>query len=93
MGVGTGVVGAYVLAGELARANGDPATAFPAYEKWMRSFAGRWQKGASPGHFLAPSSRPGLWFRNTMFRRAAVRRLLVSSSTSLASSADLPDYP
>ncbi|GAA1864769.1 FAD-dependent monooxygenase [Asanoa iriomotensis] len=93
MGVGTGVVGAYVLAGELARTGGDVTVAFPAYEQRMRSYAGRWQKGASPGRFLAPASRPGLWFRNTMFRRAAVRRLLVSSSTALAKSADLPDYP
>ncbi|MEV4535937.1 FAD-dependent monooxygenase [Asanoa sp. NPDC049518] len=93
MGVGTGVVGAYVLAGELARTAGDVTAAFTAYEGRMRSYAGRWQKGASPGHFLAPSSRAGLWLRNTMFRRAAVRRLLVSSSTALASAADLPDYP
>ncbi|GIF68980.1 FAD-dependent oxidoreductase [Asanoa ishikariensis] len=93
MGVGTGVVGAYVLAGELARAGGDVTAAFAAYEKRMRSYAGRWQKGASPGHFLAPASRTGLWLRNTMFRRAAVRRLLVSSSTALASASDLPDYP
>jgi 2-polyprenyl-6-methoxyphenol hydroxylase-like FAD-dependent oxidoreductase len=93
MGVGTGVVGAYVLAGELARAGGDVAAAFGAYEARMRSYAGRWQKGASPGRFLAPASRAGLWFRNAMFRRAAVRRLLVSGSTALARAADLPDYP
>ncbi|GIF70768.1 FAD-dependent monooxygenase [Asanoa siamensis] len=93
MGVGTGVVGAYVLAGELARTGGDVTAAFAAYEQRMRSYAGRWQKGASPGRFLAPATRAGLWFRNTMFRRAAVRRLLVSSSTALAKSADLPEYP
>lgn len=30
------VIGAYVLAGELERADGDPAVAFPAYERVMR---------------------------------------------------------
>jgi 2-polyprenyl-6-methoxyphenol hydroxylase-like FAD-dependent oxidoreductase len=93
MGVGTSVVGAYVLAGELARTGGDVRTALAAYETFMRPYASRWQKGASPGHFLAPATRPGLWLRNTMFRRAVVRRLLVSSSTAFAKSADLPAYP
>jgi 2-polyprenyl-6-methoxyphenol hydroxylase-like FAD-dependent oxidoreductase len=92
MGVGTGVVGAYVLAGELATTAGNIPAAFAAYEMRMRSYAGRWQKGASPGKFLAPSTRGGLWFRNSLFRRAAVRKLLVSSSKTLAKSADLPEY-
>lgn len=59
MGVGTGVVGAYVLAGELAMAGGDHHTAFPAYERRMRAYAGRWQRGASPGKFLAPATAAG----------------------------------
>ncbi|MGA8115447.1 MAG: FAD-dependent monooxygenase [Actinocatenispora sp.] len=93
MGVGTGVVGAYVLAGELAAAGGDHRVAFAAYERRLRSYAARWQRGASPGQFLAPSTGTRLWVRNTMFRTAVVRRLLVSSSKSLATDMDLPDYP
>src|SRR5947209_2662273 len=56
MGVGTGIVGAYVLAGELAAARGDHRIAFPAYEKRMRGYAGKWQRGANPGQVLAPPS-------------------------------------
>jgi 2-polyprenyl-6-methoxyphenol hydroxylase-like FAD-dependent oxidoreductase len=92
MGVGTGVVGAYVLAGELAAARGDHRTAFAAYEQRMRRYAGRWQKGANPGRFLAPSTAAGLWLRNALFSTRMMRRLLVSTTKSVATDADLPDY-
>lgn len=92
MGVGTGLVGAYVLAGELAAARGDHRTALPAYEHRMRRYAGRWQRGANPGQFLAPSSATGLWVRNSLFRTRTAQRLLVSSSSSLATTPDLPEY-
>jgi 2-polyprenyl-6-methoxyphenol hydroxylase-like FAD-dependent oxidoreductase len=93
MGVGTGVVGAYVLAGELAAAGGDTAPALAAYERRMRPYAGRWQRGANPGKFLAPATRRGLWLRDAMFKRAMVRNMLVASTGSLAEDAGLPDYP
>lgn len=93
MGVGTGVVGAYVIAGELALAGGDHRVAFPAYERRLRPYADRWQRGASPGQFLAPSSAARLWLRNSMFRSRLVRRLLVSSTRMLATRMDLPAYP
>jgi 2-polyprenyl-6-methoxyphenol hydroxylase-like FAD-dependent oxidoreductase len=38
------MVGAYVLAGELSRADGDPAVALPAYDEKMREFVGRARK-------------------------------------------------
>lgn len=93
MGVGTGVVGAYVLAGELAAAGGDHRVALPAYEQRLRSYAARWQKGANPGHFLAPSSGLGLRFRNALLSRRAAQRMLIRSTASLATAPDLPDYP
>jgi 2-polyprenyl-6-methoxyphenol hydroxylase-like FAD-dependent oxidoreductase len=92
MGVGTGVVGAYVLAGELAAAHGDHRTAFPAYAHRIRGYAARWQRGSQPGRFLAPATAAGLWLRNAAFRRGPVRRMLVSGSTSLATDAGLPEY-
>ncbi|WNM37557.1 FAD-dependent monooxygenase [Micromonospora halotolerans] len=92
MGVGTGLVGAYVLAGELALAGGDHRVALPAYERRMRGYAGRWQRGASPGHFLAPASGWGLWLRDRLLATRPVRSLLVRSTDSLATEADLPDY-
>ncbi|WP_031465208.1 FAD-dependent monooxygenase [Sciscionella sediminilitoris] len=93
MGVGTGIVGGYVLAGELAAARGDHRTAFSAYERRMWRFAGRWQRAASPGRFLAPASASGLWLRDTLFRHSLMQRMLVSGSGSLAKDDGLPDYP
>jgi 2-polyprenyl-6-methoxyphenol hydroxylase-like FAD-dependent oxidoreductase len=92
MGVGTGIVGAYVLAGELAAARGDHRTGFTAYENRMRPYAARWQRGANPGKFLAPASTLGLRFRNTLFSTRLVQKLLISSTKSLATDAYLPEY-
>ncbi|MCF3961812.1 hypothetical protein [Streptomyces fuscigenes] len=92
MGVGTGLVGAYVLAGELAAAGGDHRVALPAYEARMRRCAGRWQKGANPGQFLAPSTATRLRLRNVMLRRSAVRRLLLAGTASVAAPGGLPAY-
>lgn len=93
MGVGTGVVGAYVLAGELALAGGDHVVAFPEYQQRLRSYVGRWQRGANPGQFLAPSTASRLWLRDAMFRTRLMRRLLVSSGKSMATTSELPAYP
>lgn len=92
MGVGTSIVGAYVLAGELAAAGGDHQTAFAAYEHRLRGHAARWQRGANPGQFLAPPTATRLRFRNAMLKTRLVQRMLVSSSKSLATDLDLPDY-
>jgi 2-polyprenyl-6-methoxyphenol hydroxylase-like FAD-dependent oxidoreductase len=93
MGVGTAVVGAYVLAGELSQARGDHHAALAAYEQRMRGYAGRWQKGASPGQFLAPSNAALLWLRNTMFSTKTVQKMMVAGTTRLAGDIALPDYP
>lgn len=56
------VLGAYVLAGELARADGDHLRAFAAYELQMREPVHRsrsFARGAAKG--LIPGSRAGLW--------------------------------
>jgi 2-polyprenyl-6-methoxyphenol hydroxylase-like FAD-dependent oxidoreductase len=92
MGVGTAVVGAYMLAGELAAANGDHTSALAGYERRMRGYAGKWQRGAHPGQFLAPSTATRLWMRNALLSRRLVRRMLVASTTFLATDAGLPDY-
>lgn len=92
MGVGTGVVGAYMLAGELAAAHGTHGPALAAYERRMRRFTGRWQRGSNPGKFLAPTSASGLRLRNAMFANRLVRRMMLSSTRSLATDSGLPDY-
>ncbi|MEV4758771.1 FAD-dependent monooxygenase [Micromonospora sp. NPDC049559] len=92
MGVGTGLVGAYVLAGELAAAGGDHRAGFAAYERRMRPYAARWQRGANPGKFLAPASALGLRFRNTLFDSRLFQKMLLGSTKSLATDAGLPEY-
>jgi 2-polyprenyl-6-methoxyphenol hydroxylase-like FAD-dependent oxidoreductase len=70
-GVGTSLalVGAYVLAGELAAAGGDQHTGFAGYEAQLRDFVTRGQKlakGNAAG--LLPRSRAQLWLRNQFVR-------------------------
>lgn len=56
------VVGAYVLAGELARAGGDHTRAFPAYERVMAEHVrGSRAVALSAARTLIPASRAGVW--------------------------------
>ena len=89
MGVGTGIVGASVLADELASAASDHRVAFARYEQRMRRYATRWQRHANPGKFLAPRTRHGLWLRNNLFGNPVAQRILLRGTTSMATSAEL----
>ncbi|GGL34505.1 FAD-dependent monooxygenase [Nocardia jinanensis] len=62
-GTGLALVGAYVLAGELAAAAGDHTVAFARYEQIMRRYA-KLGGSSSPGPFLAPKTAWGLRLRN-----------------------------
>jgi 2-polyprenyl-6-methoxyphenol hydroxylase-like FAD-dependent oxidoreductase len=69
MGTSMALVGAYVLAGELAAAGGDHRVAFAAYQNEMRDFVAVNQKGLPGGvSGFAPSTRAGIWFRNQSMR-------------------------
>lgn len=58
-------VGAYVLAGELAKADGEHASAFARYEEQLRPYATMCQKGAkNVGPFYAPRTRWGRYVRD-----------------------------
>ncbi|MEV0201887.1 FAD-dependent monooxygenase [Nonomuraea sp. NPDC050691] len=58
MGSGLALVGAYVLAGELAAAGGDHRVAFARYEKEMREYATGCQKmGDGVAKLMVPGSR------------------------------------
>jgi 2-polyprenyl-6-methoxyphenol hydroxylase-like FAD-dependent oxidoreductase len=92
MGVGTGLVGGWVLAGELAAAGGDHRAGFDAYERRMRGYAARWQRAAAPGPFLAPRTRLGLATRNAILASRTGRRMLLGASSSFATDAALPQY-
>ena len=69
MGTGMAVVGAYVLAGELAEANGDYALAFERYENLMRDFVKKCQGIADGGtDWFVPRTRFRLWLSNQMWK-------------------------
>ncbi len=73
-GTSLALVGAYVLAGELAAAGGDHRRAFDAYERAVRPFVERNQALATSGAFaLVPASRTGIWLRDRLV--AALGRL------------------
>ncbi|WP_345480069.1 FAD-dependent monooxygenase [Amnibacterium soli] len=96
MGTSLGLVGAYVLAGELASSD-DHRAAFAAYERRMRPYVERGQD-LPPGtpQLANPRSRPGLALLRTVLRaagtppvRAAIGRLFAPPADEFA----LPDYP
>jgi 2-polyprenyl-6-methoxyphenol hydroxylase-like FAD-dependent oxidoreductase len=67
-GTSVGIVGAYVLAHELARGT-EPAAAFARYEARLRPYATRCQRGAMRvGGFFAPRTGIGLGLRDFCYR-------------------------
>ncbi|NEA48806.1 FAD-dependent monooxygenase [Streptomyces sp. SID10815] len=97
-GSSVALVGAYVLAGELATRAGH-AEAFAAYERRMRPFAERNQALATGGGtVVTPTTREQLEARNRVLRDAgATARALVTAGAEEGRAAHsglaLPDYP
>ena len=95
-GTSLAIIGAYVLAGELARAGGLHDAAFRAYEERLRPFATRCQKGAArAGSFMAPRTALGIRARNAMYALLASPRFVARFEKLVKSAAtdfDLPDY-
>jgi 2-polyprenyl-6-methoxyphenol hydroxylase-like FAD-dependent oxidoreductase len=87
------IIGAYVLAGELARA-ANAADAFARYETQLRGFIAQKQRGAAGlGGAFAPRTRLGMWFRNLTTRAFAlpgIARLAIGRS--LVDRIALPSY-
>ncbi|MFG2132018.1 FAD-dependent monooxygenase [Streptomyces sp. NPDC048751] len=76
MGTGVAIVGAWVLAGELALAGGDHRTAFAEYETRIRDFAKGCQKiSGNAGPFFAPPTERGIRSRDRMYRLLSSRLL------------------
>lgn len=72
-GTGLGMLEAYVLAGELHRAEGDWARALAAYENRIRTFVAAKQSGAHWFRgFFAPQTALGLMVRNLAVRAFAL---------------------
>ncbi|GAB2558739.1 FAD-dependent monooxygenase [Kribbella endophytica] len=102
MGTSLGIVGAYVLAGELQSAldNADPTTAharaFAAYDEVMRPFVAACQKQAVDGaRWFIPGSRAFLALRNLTFRLMPYlpwRKLIDELPLKVGNAVDLKQY-
>ncbi|AZM55765.1 FAD-dependent oxidoreductase [Streptomyces sp. WAC 01529] len=76
IGTGTALVGAYVLAGELAAAGGDHRVGFAAYEAEIGAYAKGCQKiSGNAGPFLAPPSERKIRSRDRAYRVLGSRLL------------------
>ncbi|GAA2220066.1 FAD-dependent monooxygenase [Promicromonospora sukumoe] len=97
-GIGTSLalVGAYVLAGELAAAAGDHRQAYAAYELRMREFVDRAHEFArrSGDNGLMPDSRAQIRMRNLSIRLLPYlpRTLVGRGMERVANAVKLPDY-
>lgn len=71
-GAGFALAGAYLLAGELKRADGDHVLAYRAYEQRFRSFIERKQQSAQQfATSFTPKTRLGLFVRDLVLRLTA----------------------
>ncbi|MEU4931382.1 FAD-dependent monooxygenase [Streptomyces yokosukanensis] len=97
MGSGLALVGAYVLAGELAAARGDHTTAFARYEELMRPYAAGCQKmGDGVARLMVPGSRFLAAFLNRYYRLLPYlpgRNLAATMARRAAEGITLPHYP
>jgi len=88
------MTGAYVLAGELARAGGRHDEAFANYENILRGFIARKQQGAERfASAFAPKTSFGLWFRNLVISAAAIPGVArFTFGRDIIDNLQLPDY-
>ncbi|NEA39505.1 FAD-dependent monooxygenase [Streptomyces sp. SID11385] len=97
MGTGCALVGAYVLAGELAAARGAHRAAFAAYEAEMTAFARGCQKtAANVGPFFAPATQAAIRRRDRTYRVLGARvmtRVFRRITLHAAQNIRLKDYP
>jgi hypothetical protein len=95
MGTSLAFVGAYILAGELARCS-DYREAFLNYEKLMRPYVDKAQQLPPGSPRLAhPKTKTGMWLFHTMLRVASSPATLAISrrfSTPKAEQIVLPEY-
>jgi 2-polyprenyl-6-methoxyphenol hydroxylase-like FAD-dependent oxidoreductase len=90
-GTGLAVVGAYVLAGELAVADGDHAAAYPRYDEIMGRYA-KIAGNSNAGRFMAPRTAWGIRGRNWLLG-SRVFGLMMKYGDKAANDIDLADYP
>jgi 2-polyprenyl-6-methoxyphenol hydroxylase-like FAD-dependent oxidoreductase len=96
MGTGMAVIGAYVLAGELAEADGDYELAFERYESLMRDFVKKCQGIADGGtDWFVPRTPFRLWLSNQMWKILPYtpwKNLMIEVPLKIGNSISLKDY-
>ncbi|WP_298257318.1 FAD-binding domain [Bradyrhizobium sp.] len=88
------MIAAYVLAGELMRADGQHEKAFTRYEALLRAFMDGKQRGAERfAGVFAPKTEWGLQFRNQMIKAFAIPGLAkLAVGRDIADKLQLPSY-
>jgi 2-polyprenyl-6-methoxyphenol hydroxylase-like FAD-dependent oxidoreductase len=96
MGTGMAVVGAYILAGELAEADGDYVAAFARYESLMREFVKKCQGIADGGtDWFVPRTRFRLWLSTQMWKILPYtpwKDMMIEVPLKIGNSIALKDY-
>ena len=96
MGTGMAVVGAYVLAGELAEADGNHELAFEKYESAMRGFVEKCQGIADGGtDWFVPRTHFRLWLSTQMWKILPYtpwKNMMLEVPLKIANSIHLRDY-
>jgi len=91
-GTGLAIVGAYTLAGELAAAGNDVATALHRYDQVMHPYA-RIARRGNAGGFLAPRSAMAIRLRDLCFRNRLLYAMQLKLADAFANDVELPAYP
>jgi 2-polyprenyl-6-methoxyphenol hydroxylase-like FAD-dependent oxidoreductase len=86
------VVGAYVLAAELAHTPGDPQAAFTRYEARMRKAVSTTQDSSRSGPIFAPKSRFGIAARNWFLNNPFFLNQMLKQAQKLSMLVELPEY-
>ena len=96
MGTGMAVVGAYILAGELAAADGDYHLAFESYETLMREFVEKCQGIADGGtDWFVPRTRFRFWLSTQLWKilpHTPWKNMMIEVPLKIGNSIHLKDY-
>lgn len=96
MGTGMAVIGAYVLAGQLAQAEGDYSLAFEGYENRMQQFVAKCQGIADGGtDWFVPRTRFRLWLSTQMWKILPYtpwKNMMIEVPLKIGNSIDLRKY-
>lgn len=92
-GTGSAMVAAYVLAGELAIAQGDHHKAFHEYERRLRDYVTACQEGGqASAQFLAPATAAALDARNRLLNEHSAMEERLDDGRETAARIELADY-